>query len=70
MNVSITDKAKDMHSKVLSPKGEDERAHHRTVVKPASEDTTKHLIAPRSVQRTPQKAASLTAPSMQREVLA
>lgn len=70
MNVSITDKAKDMHSKVLSPKGEAERAHHRTIVKPSSEDTTKHLIAPRSVQRTPQKAASLTAPSIQREVLA
>ena len=70
MNVSITDKAKDMHSKVLSPKGEAERAHHRTIVKPASDDATKHLVAPRSVQRTPQKAASLTAPSMQREVLA
>ena len=70
MNVSITDKAKDMHSKVLSPKGEAERAHHRTIVKPASDDATKHIVAPRSVQRTPQKAASLTAPSMQREVLA
>ena len=70
MNVSITDKAKDMHSKVLSPKGEEDRAHHRTIVKPASDDSTKHLVAPRSVQRTPQKAASLTAPSMHREVLA
>ena len=49
MNVSITDKEKDMHSKVLSPKGEEDRAHHRTIVKPASDDSTKHLVAPRSV---------------------
>lgn len=47
--MSVTDKAKDMHSKVLSPKGEGERAHHRTIVKPAADDTSKHPVAPRSV---------------------